>query len=280
MKVINVFNHIECPFSRPGYFTGVVAILGDTITLIDAGTASSSEEAIFPYLKGVGRGVEEVSHIVLTHGHSDHFDGVPSILADSKAKVYVHELDKSSVIDLAARTSFSPSRVDTVKHGEVLRLSNREIQVFHTPGHTAGSICLIDRKLGLCVTGDSVQGLGEGRPLLFYSSLAYTDSMRRLFLEPIETLMMGHPFPPFRKGVIREGEVKDMLQGSVEAVENLKDDVMRVLETGGRPLGLDEMSSRLPEARKSSIELVLEELYEDGKVRRLGKGSELLWLRR
>ena len=280
MRVLGEYHHIECPFSRPGYFTGVAAILGDTITLVDAGTAAAPEEAILPYLKGVHRKADQISSIVLTHGHGDHFDGVPFLVKASGAKVYVHELEKPAVLDLAARTSFDPSRIEAVKHGDVLKLSGREMEVFHTPGHTSGSICLIDRHLGLCITGDSVQGLGEGRPLLFYSSVAYTDSMRRLSLEPIKLFVMGHPFPPFGQGVIRGSEVKAILQDSMKAVDSLKDSIARVLKVAGRPLSIDEISGKLPEYRKQSIGLVLEELSEDGKVRRLGKGNELLWLSR
>ncbi|MCW4021270.1 MAG: MBL fold metallo-hydrolase [Candidatus Bathyarchaeota archaeon] len=280
MTAVGDYHHIECPFSRPGYFTGVAAILGDTTTLIDAGTAASPKEAIFPFLESVNREADEISDIVLTHGHGDHFDGVPIILRASNAKVHVHRLDKPAVLDLAARTSFDPSRVEAVKHNDVLTVSNREIEVFHTPGHTAGSICLIDRNLRLCITGDSVQGKGAGRPLLFYSSIAYADSMRRLSLEPIEILMMGHPFPPFEQGVIRKGKVKAILQESMRALEDLKNKVMKLLETNRRPLTMDEICNGLPEAREPSIEPILEELSEEGKVWRIGKDDELLWLYR
>lgn len=280
MKVTDEIHHIKCPFRRPGYFTGATAILGDAITVIDTGLASSPKEAIFPYLKGVGRDADEVSHIVLTHTHGDHFEGVPSILEVSDAQVYVHELGKPRVLDLASRTSFDPSRVEAVNHGDVLKLSNHEVEVFHTPGHSVDSICLIDRKLGLCVSGDSIQGLGEERPLLFYSSIAYTNSMQRLSREPVKILVMGHPFPLSEQGVVRGRNVKVILQESLSAVENLKEKLVNVLKTCGRPLSITEISRRLPEVREPSIEPVLSELYGDGRVRRLGKGNEVLWLSR
>jgi len=49
MKITGKYHFIKCPFSRPGYFTGVSAIVGNTISLIDAGTATSPQEAIIPY---------------------------------------------------------------------------------------------------------------------------------------------------------------------------------------------------------------------------------------
>ena len=279
MEVIAGFHYVKCPFSRPGYFTGASVILGDTVTLVDTGTPSSPEEAIFPYLKSVNRGTREISHLVLTHAHEDHFGGVPALLKASGAKVYVHELGKAHVLKLAERTSFDASRIVGVKHGDILELSNRKIEIIHTPGHSADSICLVDRELGLCISGDSVQGRGKARPLLFYSSVAYTNSMQRLSQEPIDTLMMGHPFPPFDQGVVRGGQVAEILRDSLQAVEEIKNRVVNVLETAGRPLSFDDiMSSGLFDVREISIEVVLEDLAEDGKVKRIGKTDDLLWL--
>jgi hydroxyacylglutathione hydrolase len=280
MKVFDEIYHIRCPFRRPGYFTGVTAILGDTITLIDTGLASSPKEAIFPYLKNLDRNADEVSHIVLTHTHGDHFEGVPSILKVADAQVYVHELGKPRILDLASRTSFDPSKVETVNHGDVLKLGNHEMEVLHTPGHSVDSICLVDRKLGVCVSGDSIQGFGEERPLLFYSSIAYTNSMQRLSREPIKILLMGHPFPLSEQGVVRGRSVKAILQESLRAVEHLKEKLVKVLKACGRPLSIDEISRKLPEVREPSIEPVLSELSEEGRVRRLGRGDDVLWLSR
>jgi hypothetical protein len=128
------------------------------------------------------------------------------------------------------------------------------------------------------LTGDSVQGFGVGRPLLFYSSIAYTNSMRRLSLEHISTFMMGHPFPPFEKGVIQGNEVKKILEKSLEAIGELKEEINDILVTAGRPLTVDEIGDELPEIREQTIRPVLEELYDDGKVSKLGKSGELLWL--
>jgi glyoxylase-like metal-dependent hydrolase (beta-lactamase superfamily II) len=280
MNVTDGIHHIRCPFRISGYFTGVTAILGDTITLIDTGLSTSPKDTIFPYLKDVDREADEISHIILTHTHGDHFEGVPSILEVSDAHVYVHAQGESKVLDLASRTSFDPSRVEVVNHGDVLKLSNHEVEVFHTPGHSADSICLLDRKLGVCVSGDSIQGLGEERPLLFYSSIAYINSMERLFLEPVNILAMGHPFPLSEQGIVRGGNVKVILQESIRAVENLKEKVVNVLKACGRPLSTKEISKRLPEVREPSIEPVLSELSGDGRLRRLGKGNYVLWLSR
>lgn len=280
MRYLEDYHHIECPFSRPGYFTGVVAIVDKEISLIDAGTVSSPQEKIYPFLKDLGRNVNDIKNVILTHSHGDHSDGLESLLQLSDVSIFVHALERPNLLDLTARMKLDPSNIVGVKHGDVLEVSDRKIEVFHSPGHSSGSICLVDKEVGLGVTGDSVQGLGVDRPLLFYSSIAYTNSMRRLSLEPLSTFMMGHPFPPFEKGVIKGKEVKNILVKSLEAVRELKEDIENILVEVGRPLTVEEIGSKLPEVRKQSIRPILEELVDDGRVSKLGRSSELLWLKK
>jgi glyoxylase-like metal-dependent hydrolase (beta-lactamase superfamily II) len=50
-----------------------------------------------------------------------------------------------------------PSRADLLLHeGETLDLGGRSLRVLHTPGHSPGSICLLDDEEGVLFTGDSV----------------------------------------------------------------------------------------------------------------------------
>ena len=54
-----------------------------------------------------------------------------------------------------------------LEHGDLLPIGGRRVRVIHTPGHTAGSICLHDEDADLLMTGDHVlpivnPGLGLG----------------------------------------------------------------------------------------------------------------------
>jgi glyoxylase-like metal-dependent hydrolase (beta-lactamase superfamily II) len=49
-----------------------------------------------------------------------------------------------------------PSRVThRLRHREIIDLGGRTLTVHHTPGHTEGSICLLDSRGGLLFTGDT-----------------------------------------------------------------------------------------------------------------------------
>ncbi|MBS7627284.1 MBL fold metallo-hydrolase [Candidatus Bathyarchaeota archaeon] len=249
MRIAQDIYLIKCPFST--YFTSVVAILGDTIAIIDAGMSSSPKEAIIPFLKGLGRDSKEISQILLTHGHFDHCGGAKVVKDLSGAEVLVHEADRGFVEDPGlmdrelhrrfpdlypelGKPTFEAISVDKgLKEGDRLILGGHEFEVLHTPGHSPGSICLLERNLGLCIAGDSIQGRGERRPLLFHSASAYADSMRRLSMENPHSIVLGHPFPPLKEAFLEGEAAKRHVEESLKAIEDLKGKVLEVLKEHG-----------------------------------------------
>ena len=294
-KVTDDIHFIKCPFSRPGYFTSVCAILDETITLIDSGLTTSPEEAIFPYLKSLGKEPNEISTVILTHGHGDHCDGISTIKKICNVKVAVHKLDEPLMRDPTLhgknlhsrfpgffppnpKPDHEPLDVDvTLEDGDKISVGNHELRVISTPGHTAGSVALLDEDIGLCVCGDSIQGRGEGRPLLFYSSAEYVESVRRLIGEEIKILMLGHPMPPLRKGVLYGEEVSVHLRESLQAIEELTNEVLEILKRSGEPLSLKDLSLKMPDARPSSVGCVLESFERSGEVEKIETPKGFLW---
>lgn len=117
-------------------------------------------------------GYDNVKYIVLTHGHYDHIGGVNDILEKCSAKVLIGEHDvpflSDNYLNLSASVfpdnPYAPIRCDTVLHdGDVFTLGKSSFKVIGTPGHTAGSICLIGE--GVIFSGDTV----------FFSSYGRTD---------------------------------------------------------------------------------------------------------
>lgn len=83
-----------------------------------------------------------VTHVLATHGHSDHVAGIPAVRAALGAQVVAHE-------------SADHPHDRAVRDGERLRVGGLEVEVVHTPGHRFDSVCYVVGGTHL-VTGDTL----------------------------------------------------------------------------------------------------------------------------
>jgi len=292
MEIARGIHLIKCPWST--CFVSSCVIIGDTIALIDAGAPGSPENAIYPYLRRIGREPSEISHIILTHAHFDHCGGAASIKKETDCKVYVHESGKTYLEDAGLinrelhsrfpalypekKPDFKSVKADaTFKGGDVLDLGGRRIRVLHTPGHSPCSSCLIDVEQGVYISGDSVQGRGKRRPLLFYSSNEYAKSMRHLLKEPVKILVTGHPFPPFNDAVLKGGDAKKHIHESLKRIEDLKALVWRILERSGKPLSVKQIYDKVGTSQPVTIGCILEDFEKEKKIKRVEATGDYLW---
>ncbi len=79
------------PYSTSTGPTWVYVIDADGLSLIDAG-GDSSKEPVQSGLALLGKRLDEVQRIVITHGHNDHDGGLGELLAASGAEAWAHEL--------------------------------------------------------------------------------------------------------------------------------------------------------------------------------------------
>jgi len=124
--------------------------------------------------------------VVNTHGHRDHVSGNGQF-----PEVYVHTSDLSLVPE--GETVLIP-----IYDGYRFDLGDREIQVIGVPGHTPGSICLLDRGRRILFSGDSPRP----GPVWLHIDTALTvedfrRSMARLrtFADEFDTLAPSHGKP-------------------------------------------------------------------------------------
>jgi hydroxyacylglutathione hydrolase len=152
------------------------AVTGST-TLIDAPEAAP----IMAVLNDRGWGLE---HIVITHHHNDHVDGLAPLVATYNSKVVGNAADAHRLpsIDIAVETGAEITLSDTLCH------------IIDVPGHTVGHIAVHAPDADCVFTADSLMTLGCGR--LFEGAPAQMwDSMQRLRGLPDHTwVCSGHEY--------------------------------------------------------------------------------------
>lgn len=110
--------------------------------------------------------------LVMTHADPDHFGYI-----DEFDAAYLNAADHPRFRAMSQNTE---KELSSIEEGDVIDIGGRSFEVLLVPGHTAGSIALLDRKNRILVTGDLVSTMPvflceEGRDFD-----AYVLSMERL----------------------------------------------------------------------------------------------------
>lgn len=130
-----------------------------------------------------GRGWR-LSHVLLTHHHWDHVDGLAEILAAHPAQV----------VGAAADAHRLPALDRQVAGGDRFAIGGETAEVFEVPGHTVGHVAYYLPATGAVFTADSLMALGCGR-LFEGTAEQMWDSLGKLAALPPETLVCsGHEY--------------------------------------------------------------------------------------
>ena len=84
-----------------------------------------------------------------THGDGDHTSGTAAF-----SKIHIHPLD---YMECEVDVRYPNTKLSAVDEGTVIELGERPLKIYHIPGHTKGSIAILDVKKRVLYAGDSVQ---------------------------------------------------------------------------------------------------------------------------
>ena len=181
-------------------------------------------------LADLGRKLEEVEAVVLTHAHADHVGFAHQVKANSDATLWVHERDaqpglrryppmrlylRPTAWPLLAHglrngllATPDPAEVRTFTDGEVLEVPGRP-RVRHLPGHTRGNCALHLPDANLVFSGDALVTYDPYRrrrgPRLLLKGVNEDNDQARASLDQLaglnaQVLLPGHG-EPWRDGV-------------------------------------------------------------------------------
>ena len=134
-------------------------MLGDEATR----TCAVIDPAFSPkkILDDIKRAGYRITHVINTHGHSDHTSGNAGIIEATGATLCIHRADAGQVIKLLNRAlsrvlggKGSPEADHLLEDNDTICIGETLLTVIHTPGHTPGSICI--HADGNLFTGDTL----------------------------------------------------------------------------------------------------------------------------
>lgn len=198
----------------------------DSLTLIDAALPFNTGK-IRRYIEAIGRSTSDLHQIVVTHAHPDHTGCIRALSNGESPRVLVYRDDTRN--DGPGRRLYYQGQLFTFEgdlplvcripvHGileDGTTLPGWDgIKVLHTPGHTPGSVCLLDEERGVLITGDMLISDGRRfhRPLPFPGTdfRAYRSSIERLAALDFDTVCVGHGRPVVGGA---KAQVERMLEG-------------------------------------------------------------------
>lgn len=188
-------------------------IIRNGLVIIDTGIPGSGK-TILSYIRNIlHREPEEIRTVILTHFHTDHIGGLRDLKkAAPGLNVAVHEAEAAYVsgkIPLPRYSGFrgilmllfctltpSTMSVDRIlKDGDHIE----GLTCIHLPGHTPGSIGLLDEESKTLFAGDLLRSdgatLSEGPTGFTMDVPRSRNSIRKIAVLGFDTLLVGHGEP-------------------------------------------------------------------------------------
>lgn len=168
--------------------------------LIDSGFGLDS-------LKKVVDGLTDLPIILVnTHGHPDHGGGNAEFgrpyLHPDDNELYAYKcayetrLEEAlhwGVEDVAQRLQCELPDPIPMEDGHVFDLGGRKLTVYHTPGHSRGSVCVLDEQTGYLFAGDNLNAMATALLEDCATNVStYLASVEKIAKLPVKAICTGH----------------------------------------------------------------------------------------
>ncbi|QFT97285.1 Hydroxyacylglutathione hydrolase [Roseovarius sp. THAF8] len=137
-----------------------------------------------PILKALDDKGWKATHVLITHHHADHVQGLDELLAQHDAKVVGHaaDADRLPKLDIA------------LNDGDTVTIGSESGTVMDVSGHTVGHIAFHFPGSKVAFTADSLMALGCGRVFEGTMPQMWNSLSKLAALPPETTICSGHEY--------------------------------------------------------------------------------------
>ncbi len=270
-RIRRVLARNPSPFTFKG--TGVYLVGERDVAVIDPGPDMPEHvDALKRALDG-----RRVSHILVTHTHSDHSPAARPLKEWSGAKTYAFgphgsgKAEEGVKVEEGGDRDFVPDI--RVKDGDVIEGAGFAIECVFTPGHTSNHMCYALREEKALFTGDHVMGWSTTVVTPPDGDMAaYMASLRKLLARDDETLWPTHGGPVRDPKPFVQAYIDHRLEREAQILACLRDSVSSIPDMVARMYV--DVDKRLHPAAARSVLAHLIQLTNDGRVAVEGSGSQ------
>ena len=259
--------------NNPGPFTfmgtGTYIVGGKNVAVIDPGPDMPEHvDALKRALDG-----KRVSHILVTHTHSDHSPAAKPLKEWSGAKTYAFGphgsgRDDGPRVEAGGDMDFMPDV--RVKDGETIAGNGYTFECVFTPGHTSNHMCFALNEEKALFTGDHIMGWSTTVVTPPDGDMAqYMDSVRKLEARGDRTLYPTHGSPITEPQPFLAAYLAHRIDRENQVLAAVKDGLDTIPAMVARMYA--DVDKRLHPAASRSVLAHLIQLEEEGRVAKRGE---------
>ena len=203
-----------------------------------------------------------LANVILTHRHKDHIGGIRTIRDISGAEILCAPEEHAPIVNETGDVF-----INKVADGTKLYLGGVTLEIFLTPGHTFGSLCILLNEEGLIFTGDTILGGSTTVVSPEHGDMSqYIDSLRKIKAKNPRYLAPGHGELITDASKRIDAYIKHRLFREATIVTALGEGVVDIqgLFTKLYP----KLNSRLHDTARDQILSHLNKLIFDGRVKK------------
>ena len=251
--------------------TGTYIVGRGNVAVIDPGPIIESHIAAI--LNALSE--ETITHILITHTHSDHSPAAKPLQAACGARIYGCEIsrnrsdsEESEPVEESVDSKFSPTV--TLKHGQLIKGDGWTMECVHTPGHLSNHFCYRLLEEQALFSGDHVMGWSTSVIIPPDGSMSdYINSLKLLLQGDDKVYYPTHGPPitdpiPFVESFLhhrkqREQEIIECFYQGIDKISGMVAVVYRDIDPALHP------------AASRSMLATMIKLWEEGRVKCDGK---------